>query len=240
MEIEHRSIKYNPIYKKIYHLHKGMMDRCYLQSCSSYKNYGAKGITVHPDWHDKESFIATVDKVEGFDLEKLMKGELHLDKDIKFKGNTVYSKDNCTFVSPSDNQGNRPSDICEFVAVSEDGEITYHTNREKFCRGHDLDTSTVWKMLNNNLPSDQRKKGIPYFYKGWQFFYQDEFNNSMIKHKRIIKATFIETGETVEFTEMKTFADKYSINPSLIGACLRGDQKKTKGWKFEIVREANY
>lgn len=37
-------------------LHYDMMRRCYNEKYVAYKNYGAKGITVCPEWHDKEVF----------------------------------------------------------------------------------------------------------------------------------------------------------------------------------------
>lgn len=37
-------------------LHYNMMRRCYNEKHVAYKSYGAKGITVCPEWHDKETF----------------------------------------------------------------------------------------------------------------------------------------------------------------------------------------
>ena len=37
-------------------LHYDMMRRCYNEKNVAYKSYGAKGITVCPEWHDKETF----------------------------------------------------------------------------------------------------------------------------------------------------------------------------------------
>lgn len=43
----------------------GMMARCYKTGSISYKNYGARGIRVHDDWHNSLIFIAYIDEVLG-------------------------------------------------------------------------------------------------------------------------------------------------------------------------------
>jgi hypothetical protein len=40
-----------------YHRWSAMMDRCYNPGCSSWDNYGGRGISVHPAWHDLATFI---------------------------------------------------------------------------------------------------------------------------------------------------------------------------------------
>lgn len=233
MKIENKSLKHNPIYKKFYYLHKSMMNRCYLKSNSSYKYYGAKGVTVDESWHSFDNFISDIEEVDGFNLELILEGKLQLDKDIKIKGNKVYSKSNCKFVSASDNTGNRPSNTCYFTSVSPEGIISNHTNREKFCRDNDLDSSTVRKMLNR----DKYGKGVPYFYKDWQFFYTDGFDESMIKKKRIIRAFNLDTGEEIDFISIKDFSDKYNLTTSGISAVINGRQNKTRNWTFKIIQE---
>lgn len=37
--------------------HRNMMNRCYNKNCSSYKDYGEKGIQVEKPWHDCATFI---------------------------------------------------------------------------------------------------------------------------------------------------------------------------------------
>lgn len=238
MNIGKKSLKYNPTYKKFYYLHKSMMNRCYLESSGGYHNYGAKGVRVEESWHNFDDFMETIEEVDGFDLQGILSGELQLDKDIKIKGNKIYSKDNCKFVTRSENTGNRPSNTCDFIAVDVNGVITRQTNRENFCREHNLDSSTVWRMLNrNNLSESRKKQGICTFYKGWQFFYPEEFDESMIKHKRIIQATNVVTNEKIDFHSPAEFAKEHNLNANLISAVMYGRQKKTGDWKFEIIKE---
>ncbi len=64
-----------------------MMSRCYSKS-ENYKAY--KDIIVCDEWHDFQVFAEWFEEnyIEGF----------HLDKDILFKGNKVYSPETCCFV----------------------------------------------------------------------------------------------------------------------------------------------
>ena len=39
------------------HLHYKMMSRCYREKDVMYKDYGAKGIKVCNEWHDRPTFI---------------------------------------------------------------------------------------------------------------------------------------------------------------------------------------
>lgn len=44
----------------LFRVHKAMMNRCYLPSCKSYKNYGGRGISVCERWHDFKNFYDDV------------------------------------------------------------------------------------------------------------------------------------------------------------------------------------
>lgn len=48
-----------------------MMSRCYRKSCSEYPRYGARGITVCPEWHRFTQFYADMgDPPPGMQLER--------------------------------------------------------------------------------------------------------------------------------------------------------------------------
>jgi len=68
-------------------IHYDMMRRCYNPKSVAYKSYGAKGITVCPEWHDRENFRTWANS-NGF-----QKG-LRLNRKDSSKG---YSPDNCFF-----------------------------------------------------------------------------------------------------------------------------------------------
>ena len=42
-----------------------MMRRCYSEKCKDYKNYGGRGITVCPRWHDPAAFIEDIERQLG-------------------------------------------------------------------------------------------------------------------------------------------------------------------------------
>ncbi|MGW4670071.1 hypothetical protein [Streptomyces sp. NPDC004324] len=48
-----------------YHRWYNMIDRCTNPAHAAYVNYGARGITVCPEWHDVTVFLEYLDKVLG-------------------------------------------------------------------------------------------------------------------------------------------------------------------------------
>ena len=74
-----------------------MLKRCYGEYSTCYT-----GCTVDKRWHSFKNFLNSIQELEGYD--KWERGDnMHLDKDIKCKGNKVYSADTCMFVSAHDN-----------------------------------------------------------------------------------------------------------------------------------------
>ena len=62
----------NPHYNRWF----GMMRRCYDPSDNSFHNYGARGITVHPEWHDIQAFVSYLEESlppheEGLSLDRI-------------------------------------------------------------------------------------------------------------------------------------------------------------------------
>lgn len=45
----------------LYETHKAMMARCYNPAAINYPHYGARGVTVCPEWHDVTVFIAWIE-----------------------------------------------------------------------------------------------------------------------------------------------------------------------------------
>lgn len=68
-------------------LHYEMMRRCYNEKSIAYGSYGAKGITVCPEWHDRETF-------RKWCLENGWNKNLRLNRKDSNKG---YYPDNCFF-----------------------------------------------------------------------------------------------------------------------------------------------
>ncbi len=115
-------------HEKIYVTWYSMIERCYgvryQKRCPTYI-----GCTVCREWHNFQNFAEWMDSqdYEGKDL----------DKDIKAKGNKVYSPDTCAFVSHAENVIEASAKHYRFV--SPEGVLTEIYNLNSFCREHGLD-----------------------------------------------------------------------------------------------------
>ena len=76
---------------KDYGIWEAMIRRCYLETDSNYKNYGAVGITVTEEWHDFQSYAAWYSV-------NCMQEDLLIDKDLLHAGNKIYSPETCCAV----------------------------------------------------------------------------------------------------------------------------------------------
>lgn len=84
---------------RAYGLWAVMLQRCYSGSDPAYKD-----ATVHPDWHNFQTFASDLAKLEGFEDWCNPVNEFQLDKDKKGKGTKVYGLATCCFLSHQDNQ----------------------------------------------------------------------------------------------------------------------------------------
>lgn len=157
-----RKTRKDPLYKKLYNLWKHMIDRCYKTSDPSYKWYGAKGVTVSEDWKTLDGFLATIDRVEGWDKEKYLDGKLSLDKDFLIEGNRIYAHDRCCFISRAQNNQIKPSQQKPFIAEDPSGQLFEAFSQAAFAREHGLNQSTISECL----------RGIAGTHKGWKFRYK--------------------------------------------------------------------
>lgn len=73
---------------------RGMIDRCYKESNSSYKNYGFKGVLVCDEWLNIDNFIKDIEQLPRVSDDFK---SLQIDKDIFGCGN-LYSKETCCLV----------------------------------------------------------------------------------------------------------------------------------------------
>ena len=152
----------NNVYKKVYSLWKSMIDRCYKETHSYYKWYGGVGITVCDRWKKLDYFIEDIDKIKGFDLDKLLKGELSLDKDILKQGNKIYCLKYCMFVSKEENNKYKPNQQKTIIGISPDNEIFKFKNQSEFARNHNLRQSSIGDCLSGKCKT----------HKKWKFYYE--------------------------------------------------------------------
>ncbi len=103
---------------KAYQCLGAIKQRCFNPKDISYKNYGARGITVCDEWLDIFVFKKWFDSnyVNGYEIDRI-------DND----GN--YEPDNCRFVTPSSNMKNRR---CSVKNQSEYDNVIWHKKSSKW------------------------------------------------------------------------------------------------------------
>lgn len=91
--------------RKLYAMWKDMIYRCEKPNCSSYKNYGARGITVCEKWHDYISFREWALE-NGFDEAKGRNCSIER-KEV----NGNYTPENCKFATTSEQAKNKRTNV---------------------------------------------------------------------------------------------------------------------------------
>ncbi|AMW63377.1 HNH endonuclease [Bacillus phage NotTheCreek] len=215
----------NPLYRRLRAVYKDMMHRCYKENNGQYHNYGAKGVTVCEEWQTLDGFFESIDKVDGWDLDKYLAGDLHLDKDKKFKGNKLYSPETCTFISGAENTLLAVEYlIFDFYALSPERVETKERNVDAFAREHGLNNDSIRACLKKKITN----------HKNWKFRLPDEayFTSG---NKGTLKEATDPLGNTYTFYSATEFADIHGLGRRLIGACLSGKRKHHKGWTFKTL-----
>ncbi|MDE2096145.1 MAG: hypothetical protein KGL39_02795 [Patescibacteria group bacterium] len=82
---------------RLYRIWAGMKSRCFTDSDTNFKKYGARGILVCPEWNDYKAFKLWAE-ASGYNE------SLQIDR-IDSNGN--YSPENCRWVTAKTNQNNR-------------------------------------------------------------------------------------------------------------------------------------
>ena len=91
---------------RIYGVWRGMKERCYVTTCISYNNYGARGIKVCDEWQDFIPFMEW-SYANGYD-ENAPRGKCTLDR-IDANGN--YEPSNCRWVNMYIQQNNTRTNV---------------------------------------------------------------------------------------------------------------------------------
>lgn len=125
-----------------------MLQRCYSE-IFHLKNKTYTDCTVCAYWHNFQHFAKWFDKnhIDGFDL----------DKDIKVKGNKVYSPSNCAFVPPKDNRVEAAAKFYLFNSPS--GSLVKIYNLNEFCKENSLNAPKMYTVASG-------KRGS---HKGWTY-----------------------------------------------------------------------
>lgn len=92
---------------KTYRAWSAMLQRCLNVLSASYENYGLRGITVCEDWLSFENFLRDMgESPKGLTIERL-------------DNNRGYYKDNCKWVTRTENTRNRRCTKCSLAKADE-------------------------------------------------------------------------------------------------------------------------
>ncbi len=127
-------------------LWKNMIHRCYSGKHEQYDD-----CSVAEEWLNMSTFVDDIRQLA--DYEKFVNDKWQLDKDIKVKGNRVYSKATCMFVSAADNITDGASRHPSFNNIYEMsneklGTTKRYNNMREFCREYGTDFRNVSRALN--------------------------------------------------------------------------------------------
>ena len=90
--------------RMVYQKWRDMLRRCYDEEFHKTKNGKCYiGCTVCEQWLTLSNFVNDVPKITGYDEERLLNGELHLDKDKKKDENKHYIMKYCTWLPGPEN-----------------------------------------------------------------------------------------------------------------------------------------
>ena len=114
-----------------------MLERCY---CYKYQDKFPtyKDCTVCDEWLNFQAFA------EWFTAR--YKDGYQLDKDIKVKGNKIYSPETCKLVSQKDNA--EAAKALTYTMVNPNGELQEFYNMAQFCKDNGLDRNLMKLVLN--------------------------------------------------------------------------------------------
>lgn len=129
---------------KAYQAWRDMIRRCYDKKTQE-KQPTYKGCTVCKEWHNFQNFAKWYE-------ENMIESEfrVELDKDIKVKGNKVYSPETCTLVSSKENriESAERNSKKEYYFIDPEGHKIKIINLSKYCRENGLDKGGMWAVHN--------------------------------------------------------------------------------------------
>ena len=152
---------------KAYDTWSSMIRRCYdevsLLRASSYND-----CEVSERWLNFQNFCDDIKNIEGYHhwVNSTIFREYDLDKDIKVKGNRVYSKETCIFAPHIENMKCTNPRITGDLYLAENikkGLAINFFNQTEFAKNHNLLSSNVWQCINKKRKSTH----------GWRFSIQE-------------------------------------------------------------------
>lgn len=136
---------------RLYHTYKSIRNRCYNKNSSSYVWYGARGITVCPEWNGEQGFI----NFREWALNNGYSDDLTIERKDHEQG---YSPENCTWIPMSEQAGNtRRSRMFTINGKTQhlaqwarDYNINYQTLHNRIQHGMDIMTALTKELRTSN------------------------------------------------------------------------------------------
>lgn len=135
---------------KIYNMWNHMMHRCYNENTENYHNYGGRGVRVSERWKHLKNFEEDLVYLKGYREMIKNPDDYSLDKDSKFEGNMIYSKETCVLLEDRE-QAKYRRNVGPIVAISKRGERVLFENESEASRELGVERSNIWKVLNNKI-----------------------------------------------------------------------------------------
>lgn len=137
------------LFQKLARVSYKIKDRVLNPKFKQYNNYGGRGVTVDQKWLTSAGFIDDVDKIDGWDEQEFLLGNLELDKDIKFPGNMRYCLECTKWVTHKDNMQYLPEVQKPFYAYNQyTQEIMVGKNINNFADITNTNASTISAVLH--------------------------------------------------------------------------------------------
>ena len=202
------------VYQKWY----DMLRRCYDEEFhKTEKGKCYIGCTVCERWLTLSNFVEDVPKITGYDEERFLNGELHLDKDKKKDENKHYIMNYCTWLPAPENSSlankgkQRSEETKQKISEANQGE-----NNPMYGKHHTEETKQ--KMSENNGMKGKFGSENP---SSKQVAQYDKQTNELIKI----------------WDSMMDVQRELGIANSNISECCKGKRKSTGGFVWRYVEE---
>lgn len=202
-----------------------IIERCTSNKFKEWDAYGGRGAYYTEEWNNFDIFVEQAKNIPGYSKGLLLEGKIELDKDIKYKGNLLYSKDTCLWITHKMNMVLRPSQMKPFLAYNiHTGEISAGESKYVFCDLKGANHSTIANVLS----LDNRKKST----EGWYLWYIDNPTPTVYKYYgRFIGEDTWYYGETRQQLSLAM-----GMTRTVVASKLK-DKEYLKNSKYELIRE---
>lgn len=217
-------------YRKWY----SMIARCYSKKYQE-KEPSYKNCHVCKKWLKLSMFIEDVRKIDGYDEEKFLNGELELDKDIKSNGiNKEYSLENCMFVTKKENviQATKTRDYTKH------SEMIKGENHPMYGKHHSEETKQKISISKKGTKlSDETKRKMSMSRSG-----ENNCNYGKYGKNHPLSIMIVQLEKNTDkiiniFCGIKESGRLTNINHSSISQCCTNKRKSAGGYRWKYLSD---